>query len=74
MKIEIIKERTLKNGDGVLTFEFDAEVRKVIEQKYNKKCSNNLARLFILDALKNSLQNSLDKDFERAKKLNKIKE
>lgn len=74
MKIEIIKERILKNGDRVLTFEFDAEVKKVIEQKYNKKYSNSLAKLFILDALKNSLFNELDEDFENAKKLNKIKE
>jgi len=74
MKIEIIKERILKNGDCVFTFEFDAEVRKVIEQSYNKKYSNSLAKLFILDALKNSLQNNLDKDFEEAKRLNKIKE
>jgi 3-deoxy-D-arabino-heptulosonate 7-phosphate (DAHP) synthase class II len=73
MKIELIKERILKNGDSVLTFEFDAEVRQVIEQKYNKKYSNSLAKLFILDALKNSLFNELDKDFEKAKRLNKIK-
>jgi 16S rRNA A1518/A1519 N6-dimethyltransferase RsmA/KsgA/DIM1 with predicted DNA glycosylase/AP lyase activity len=74
MKIEIIKERILKNGDSVLTFELDEEVKKVIEQRYNKKYSNNLAKLFILDALKNSLLNEIDADFERAKKLNKIKE
>jgi len=74
MKIELIKERVLKNGDSIFTFELDAEVRKIIEQKYNKKYSNSLAKLFILDALKNSLFNELDKDFEEAKKLNKIKE
>jgi len=78
MFIKFSKERTLKNGDSSFTFELDAEVRKVLEQKYNKKYSNSLAKLFILDALKNSLKNSLfnelDKDFEEAKKLNKIKE
>ena len=74
MKIELIKESVLKNGDSIFTFELDAEVRKIIEQKYNKKYSNSLAKLFILDALKNSLFNELDKDFEEAKKLNKIKE
>jgi hypothetical protein len=74
MKIEIIKERILKNGDCVFTFELDAEVKKIIEQKYNKKYSNNLARLFILDALKNYLVRELDNDFDKAKKLNKIKE
>ena len=74
MFIKFSKERTLKNGDSSFTFELDAEVRKIIEQKYNKKYSNSLAKLFILDALKNSLFNELDKDFEEAKKLNKIKE
>jgi hypothetical protein len=74
MKIELTKEKILKNGDSLFTFELDMEVKKVIEQRYNKKYSNNLAKLFILDALKNSLFNELNKSFEKAKKLNKIKE
>jgi heme oxygenase len=74
MKIELTKEKRLKNGDSIFTFELDMEVKNVIEQRYNKKYSDNLARLFILDALKNSLVNELNKDFEKAKKLNRIKE
>ena len=74
MKIELTKERLLKNGDAIFTFELDMEVRKIIEQKYNKKYSDSLAKLFILDALKNSLLKELDNDFDKAKKLNKIKD
>jgi hypothetical protein len=74
MRIELTKEKILKNGDSIFTFELDAEVRKVIEQRYNKKYSDNLAKLFILDVLRNSLVKELDKDFDKAKKLNKIKD
>jgi hypothetical protein len=74
MQIKVIKERILKNGDSLFIFEFDKDFKKAIELRYNKKYSANLARLFILEGLKNSLSNELDKEFDKAKKLNKIKE
>jgi hypothetical protein len=72
MRLELTKEKRLKNGDNIFTFELDEEVKQVIEKKYNKKYSVKLAKLFILEGLKNSLLNELDKDFEMAKKINKI--
>jgi hypothetical protein len=72
MQLELTKEKLLKNGDSVFTFELDGDFKNVIEIKYKKKYSTKLAKLFILEALKNYLFNELDKDFEKAKKLNKL--
>jgi hypothetical protein len=73
MFIKFSKEKILKNGDSVLTFEMDEDVKSAVEKKYNKKFSGNLAKLFILEALENALLEELRDSFEKAKKLNHIK-
>jgi hypothetical protein len=72
MLIKFIEEKRFKNGDSRFTFEFDEEVKQIIEKKYNKKYSNDLGKLFILDAFEAILFKELQILFKKARQLNKV--